>query len=152
MGDARSPDRKLLSVQLAGILNGVVVSEVFEPPGPFLTVESFTRLVLGFIAQSPTAHPMQARPGQSCTSRGCAACPPAWLTARSAPVSGPPRHLRSSPHPPHGFSPAYTLRRLAASNAPEGWAAMVRDVVELDQSSATRMYGDALPPGLTLLR
>ncbi|WP_155893412.1 hypothetical protein [Cystobacter fuscus] len=60
--------------------------------------------------------------------------------------------MRSSPHPPHGFYPAYTLRRLAASNAPEGWAAMVRDVVELDQASATRMYGDALPPGLTLLR
>jgi hypothetical protein len=52
MGNARSPDRKLLSVQLAGILNGVVVSEVFEPPGPFLTVESFTRLVLEFIAQA----------------------------------------------------------------------------------------------------
>ena len=60
-------------------------------------------------AQSPTAHPMGARPGQSCTSRGCAACPPAWLTARAAPVSGPPRHLRSSPHPQHGLYPAYTL-------------------------------------------
>ena len=44
------------------------------------------------------------------------------------------------------------LRRLAGSNAPDGWSAMVRDVVELDQASATRMYGDALPPGLTLLR
>jgi hypothetical protein len=29
---------------------------------------------------------------------------------------------------------------------------MVRDVVELDQASATRMFGDALPPGLKLLR
>jgi hypothetical protein len=26
-------------------------------------------------AQSPTAHPMGGRPGQSCTSRGCVACP-----------------------------------------------------------------------------
>ncbi len=51
---------------------------------------------------------MGARPGQSCTSRGCAACPPAWLTARTAPVSDPPRHLRSSPHPQHGLYPAYT--------------------------------------------
>ncbi len=61
MGDARSPDRKLLSVQLAGILNGVVVSEVFEPPGPFLTVESFTRLVLEFIAQHGLSVPMSKR-------------------------------------------------------------------------------------------
>ena len=30
-------------------------------------------------------------------------------TARAAPVSGPPRHLRSCPHPPHGLYPAYTL-------------------------------------------
>jgi hypothetical protein len=44
------------------------------------------------------------------------------------------------------------LRRLAGANAPDGWPAMVRDVVELDGASATRMYGDALPPGLTLLR
>jgi hypothetical protein len=44
------------------------------------------------------------------------------------------------------------LRRFAASNAPAGWAAMVAEVVELDQASTTRMYGDALPPGLTLLK
>jgi hypothetical protein len=43
-------------------------------------------------------------------------CPPAKLlgmpvelTARVAPVSGPPRYLRSCPHPPHGLYPAYTL-------------------------------------------
>jgi hypothetical protein len=28
---------------------------------------------------------MGGRPGQARTSRGCAACPPAWLTARAAP-------------------------------------------------------------------
>ncbi|MGB9108149.1 MAG: molecular chaperone DnaK, partial [Telluria sp.] len=44
------------------------------------------------------------------------------------------------------------LHKLAASGAPANWAAMVRDVVELDQASATRMFGDALPPGLKLLR
>jgi hypothetical protein len=60
-------------------------------------------------AQSPTAHPMGGRPGQPCTSRGCAACPHAWLTARAAPVSSPPRNLRSNPHPQHGLCPAYTL-------------------------------------------
>jgi molecular chaperone DnaK (HSP70) len=44
------------------------------------------------------------------------------------------------------------LQRLAASNAPPSWAAMVSEVVELDQASTTRMFGEALPPGLKLLR
>jgi molecular chaperone DnaK (HSP70) len=43
------------------------------------------------------------------------------------------------------------LQRLASSGAPANWAAMVREVVELDQASTTRMFGDALPPGLKLL-
>ncbi|MET0982291.1 MAG: Hsp70 family protein [Telluria sp.] len=44
------------------------------------------------------------------------------------------------------------LRRLAAAGAPATWATMVREVVELDQASETRMLGEALPPGLKLLR
>jgi hypothetical protein len=44
------------------------------------------------------------------------------------------------------------LRRLSSSGAPSSWAAMVREVVELDQAVETRMLGDALPPGLKLLR
>jgi molecular chaperone DnaK (HSP70) len=44
------------------------------------------------------------------------------------------------------------LQRLASAGAPASWLAMVRDVVELDQESSTRMFGDALPPGLKLLR
>jgi molecular chaperone DnaK (HSP70) len=44
------------------------------------------------------------------------------------------------------------LQKLAGSGAPASWAAMVREVVELDQASTTRMFGDALPPGLKLLR
>ena len=44
------------------------------------------------------------------------------------------------------------LRRLASSGAPASWSAMVREVVELDQASETRMLGEALPPGLKLLR
>ena len=44
------------------------------------------------------------------------------------------------------------LRRLAAIGAPSTWTAMVREVVELDQASETRMLGEALPPGLKLLR
>jgi len=44
------------------------------------------------------------------------------------------------------------LRRLAASGAPATWSAMVSEVVELDQAVETRMLGDALPPGLKLLR
>ncbi|WP_205628671.1 ATP-binding protein, partial [Hyalangium minutum] len=51
----------------------------------------------------------------ACTSRGCAACPPTGRTARAAPVSGPPRHLRSSPHPQHGLYPAYTPFALQGS-------------------------------------
>ena len=44
------------------------------------------------------------------------------------------------------------LQKLAAGGAPANWAAMVREVVELDQASTSRMLGDALPPGLKLLR
>jgi hypothetical protein len=44
------------------------------------------------------------------------------------------------------------LRRLSATGAPAAWSAMVREVVELDQAVETRMLGDALPPGLKLLR
>ena len=44
------------------------------------------------------------------------------------------------------------VQRLASIGAPAHWAAMVREVVELDQASTTRMFGDALPPGLKLLR
>ncbi len=47
---------------------------------------------------------------------------------------------------------AEVLRRLAAIGAPAAWTAMVREVVELDQASETRMLGEALPPGLKLLR
>jgi molecular chaperone DnaK (HSP70) len=44
------------------------------------------------------------------------------------------------------------LRRLGASGAPAAWSAMVREIVELDQASETRMLGEALPPGLKLIR
>ncbi len=44
------------------------------------------------------------------------------------------------------------LRRLASTGAPASWAEMVREVVELDQASTTRMFGEALPPGLKLIR
>ena len=44
------------------------------------------------------------------------------------------------------------LQRLASVGAPAAWSAQVRDVVELDRESSTRMFGDALPPGLKLLR
>jgi len=47
---------------------------------------------------------------------------------------------------------AEVLRRLASTGAPVSWTAMVREVVELDQASETRMLGEALPPGLKLLR
>jgi len=44
------------------------------------------------------------------------------------------------------------LRRLASTGAPVSWAEMVREVVELDQASTARMFGEALPPGLKLIR
>ncbi|MBQ5940237.1 Hsp70 family protein [Massilia sp. AB1] len=44
------------------------------------------------------------------------------------------------------------LRRLASSGAPASWSTMVREVVELDQATESRMLGEALPPGLKLLR
>jgi molecular chaperone DnaK (HSP70) len=47
---------------------------------------------------------------------------------------------------------AHVLQKLAAAGAPASWSAQVRDVVELDQETSTRMFGDALPPGLKLLR
>jgi hypothetical protein len=47
---------------------------------------------------------------------------------------------------------AEVLRRLSATGAPAAWTALVREVVELDQASETRMLGEALPPGLKLLR
>jgi hypothetical protein len=47
---------------------------------------------------------------------------------------------------------AEVLRRLSSTGAPAAWTALVREVVELDQASETRMLGEALPPGLKLLR
>jgi len=58
-------------------------------------------------APAPAAHLQGGRPGQGCTPRGRAASPPAWRTGRAAPVSRPPRPLRSSPHPQHGLYSAY---------------------------------------------
>ncbi|WEF33570.1 Hsp70 family protein [Pseudoduganella chitinolytica] len=46
---------------------------------------------------------------------------------------------------------AEIVRRLTGAGAPPTWAAMVRDVVELDQASEQRMFGEALPPGLKLI-
>ena len=90
-------------------------------------------LIVGQESQPPAAHPLGERPGQSCTSRGCAACPPAWLTARTAPVSGPPRHLRSSPHPQHGLYPAYTR---AVSHRPRFRGSHRRRVAPLTRRSS----------------
>jgi hypothetical protein len=43
------------------------------------------------------------------------------------------------------------IRRLQAINAPPGWIAMVREVVQLDEANQNRMLGEALPPGLKLI-
>lgn len=47
---------------------------------------------------------------------------------------------------------ARVIARLDSSGAPASWIAMVREVVQLDEASAKRALGEALPPGLKLLR
>lgn len=47
---------------------------------------------------------------------------------------------------------AEIIERLAAAGSPPTWAAMVKEVTQLDQASEQRMLGDALPPGLKLIR
>ena len=42
-------------------------------------------------------------------------------------------------------------RRSIASKAPASWAAMVQNVVQLDEADQRRSFGEALPPGLRLL-
>ncbi|UGQ44822.1 Hsp70 family protein [Massilia endophytica] len=44
------------------------------------------------------------------------------------------------------------IAKLSAASAPPSWAAMVREAGQLDQASEQRMLGDALPPGLKLIR
>ncbi|WP_257459537.1 hypothetical protein [Archangium lipolyticum] len=59
------------------------------------------RAVRGFQA-------MAEAPDMKLLERDCVASPPARLTARPAPVSGPPRPLCTSPPPQHRHYPAYT--------------------------------------------
>lgn len=44
------------------------------------------------------------------------------------------------------------LRRLAAAHAAPSWLAMVREVVTLDSADTGRVFGEALPAGLALIR
>ncbi|MES2260136.1 MAG: Hsp70 family protein [Pseudomonadota bacterium] len=46
---------------------------------------------------------------------------------------------------------AQIIQRLAATNAPPSWSAMVSEVVVLDQAMEKRLLGEALPPGLKLI-
>ena len=55
---------------------------------------------------SPLPRPPGRAAWAACAPRGCTAAP-AWLTARGAPVSGPPRPLCSNPHPQHGPHSSY---------------------------------------------
>ena len=43
------------------------------------------------------------------------------------------------------------MARLKAINAPSAWIAMVREKVELDAATQSRMLGESLPPGLKLI-
>jgi molecular chaperone DnaK (HSP70) len=42
-------------------------------------------------------------------------------------------------------------RRLTAIRAPQGWIAMLREVVRLDEAESRLSFGEALPPGLRLI-
>ena len=46
---------------------------------------------------------------------------------------------------------AEVLRRLGLLKVPASWAAMVREVVPLDEADQRRSFGEGLPPGLRLL-
>ncbi len=43
------------------------------------------------------------------------------------------------------------ISRLAAIHAPAIWSSMVREHVQLDETTQQRMFGESLPPGLKLL-
>jgi hypothetical protein len=44
------------------------------------------------------------------------------------------------------------LQRLRAAKSPASWLRMVEEVVELDEADTGRVFGEALPPGLRLVR
>ena len=44
------------------------------------------------------------------------------------------------------------IQRLRVAKAPASWLRMVEEVVELDETDAGRVFGEALPPGLRLVR
>lgn len=44
------------------------------------------------------------------------------------------------------------IQRLRAAKAPVSWLRMVEEVVELDEADTNRVFGEALPPGLRLMR
>jgi hypothetical protein len=44
------------------------------------------------------------------------------------------------------------VQRLRVARAPESWIRMVEAVVELDEADEKRVFGEALPPGLRLVR
>jgi hypothetical protein len=43
------------------------------------------------------------------------------------------------------------IQRLQAMGAPDIWVTLVRECVELDETTERRVLGDALPPGLKLI-
>ena len=43
------------------------------------------------------------------------------------------------------------VQRLRAVKAPPSWLRMIEECVELDEADASRVFGEALPPGLRLM-
>jgi hypothetical protein len=43
------------------------------------------------------------------------------------------------------------IERMAAAHAPARWAALLRELLELDEAEQQQVFGEALPPGLRLL-
>jgi hypothetical protein len=46
---------------------------------------------------------------------------------------------------------ALVIERLEAARAPQGWIDRAREVAALDEVGRSSVYGESLPPGLTLL-
>jgi hypothetical protein len=44
------------------------------------------------------------------------------------------------------------VQRLRVAKAPQTWIRMVEEVAELDEADEKRVFGEALPPGLRLVR
>jgi hypothetical protein len=105
--------------------------------------------------RAPVPARQRARSGPAEAAGRWLATPCNWTGSASSRPASPPPTSRAGRATARATSTTPARAGAAAAGAagrrPAG-RRMVRDVVELDQASSTRMFGDALPPGLKLLR